>query len=108
MRAPTSAPVASISSTGFRSPGNHRDSTARDASASSISQRAAEETLKEAKRVTQRGITINTFMLDDSPVLKGFVDEMTRLNKGRAFYTRPDRLGQYLLVDYLLGQRRKV
>jgi len=41
-------------------------------------------------------------------VLKGFVDEMTRLNKGRAFYTRPDRLGQYLLVDYLLGQRRKV
>ena len=73
-----------------------------------ISQRAAEETLKEAKRVTQRGITINTFMLDDSPVLKGFVDEMTRLNKGRAFYTRPDRLGQYLLVDYLLGQRRKV
>ncbi len=73
-----------------------------------ISQRAAEETLKEAKRVTRRGITINTFMLDDSPVLKGFVDEMTRLNKGRAFYTRPDRLGQYLLVDYLLGQRRKV
>ena len=73
-----------------------------------ISQRAAEETLKEAKRVTQRGITINTFMLDDSPVLKGFVDEMTRINKGRAFYTRPDRLGRYLLVDYLLGQRRKV
>ncbi len=73
-----------------------------------ISQRAAEETLKEARRVTRRGITINTFMLDDSPVLKGFVDEMTRLNKGRAFYTRPDRLGQYLLVDYLLGQRRKV
>lgn len=73
-----------------------------------ISQRAAEETLKEARRVTRRGITINTFMLDDSPVLKGFVDEMTRLNKGRAFYTRPDRLGRYLLVDYLLGQRRKV
>jgi len=73
-----------------------------------ISQRAAEETLKEARRVTRKGITINTFMLDDSPVLKGFVDEMTRINKGRAFYTRPDRLGEYLLVDYLLGQRRKI
>lgn len=73
-----------------------------------ISQRAAEETLKEARRVTRKGITINTFMLDDSPVLKGFVDEMTRINKGRAFYTRPDRLGEYLLVDYVLGQRRKV
>ena len=73
-----------------------------------ISQRAAEETLKEARLVTRKGITINTFMLDDSPVLKGFVDEMTRINKGRAFYTRPDRLGEYLLVDYLLGQRRKI
>jgi uncharacterized protein with von Willebrand factor type A (vWA) domain len=73
-----------------------------------ISQRAAEETLKEAERITRRGITINTFMLDDSPVLRGFVDDLTRINKGRAFYTRPDRLGEYLLVDYLSHQRKKV
>ena len=73
-----------------------------------ISQRAAEETLKEAERVTRRGITINTFMLDDSPVLRGFVDEMTRINKGRAFYTRPDRLGEYLLIDYVARKRKKV
>ncbi|MBI2357779.1 MAG: VWA domain-containing protein [Deltaproteobacteria bacterium] len=73
-----------------------------------ISQRAAEETLREAGRVTRRGITINTFMLDDSPVLKGFVDEMTRINRGRAFYTRPDRLGEYLLVDYVARKRKKV
>ena len=73
-----------------------------------ISQRAAEETLKEAERNTRKGITINTFMLDDSPVLRGFVDDLTRINKGRAFYTRPDRLGEYLLVDYLSHQRKKV
>ena len=73
-----------------------------------ISQKAAEETLKEAERITRRGITINTFMLDDSPVLRGFVDDLTRINKGRAFYTRPDRLGEYLLVDYLSHQRKKV
>ena len=73
-----------------------------------ISQRAAEETLKEAERITRKGITINTFMLDDSPVLRGFVDDLTRINRGRAFYTRPDRLGQYLLVDYLSHQRKKV
>jgi len=30
------------------------------------------------------------------------------INKGRAFYTRPDRLGEYLLVDYLSHQRKKV
>ncbi len=73
-----------------------------------ISQRAAEETLKEAERITRKGITINTFMLDDSPVLRGFVDDLTRINRGRAFYTRPDRLGQYLLVDYLSHQRKRV
>ena len=73
-----------------------------------ISQRAAEETLKEAERITRKGITINTFMLDDSPVLRGFVDDLTRINKGRAFYSRPDRLGEYMLVDYLSHQRKKV
>lgn len=73
-----------------------------------ISQRAAEETLKEAERITRKGITINTFMLDDSPILRGFVDDLTRINKGRAFYTHPDRLGEYLMVDYLSHQRKKV
>jgi len=78
------------------------------ATAADISQRAAEETLKEAERITRKGITINTFMLDDSPVLRGFVDDLTRINKGRAFYSRPDRLGEYMLVDYLTHQRKKV
>ncbi|MCZ6547341.1 MAG: VWA domain-containing protein, partial [Deltaproteobacteria bacterium] len=73
-----------------------------------ISKRAAEETQKEAERVTRKGITINTFMLDDSPVLKEFIEEMTHLNKGRAFFTRPDRLGEYLLVDYLAHIRKRV
>ncbi|MEK7341739.1 MAG: VWA domain-containing protein [Candidatus Binatota bacterium] len=73
-----------------------------------ISQRAAEETLREAERVTRKGITINTFMLDDSPVLRGFVDEMTRINRGRAFYTRPDRLGEYLLIDYVSRTKKRI
>ncbi len=73
-----------------------------------ISMRAAQETLKEVERVTRRGIIINTFMLDDSPSLRAFVERMTRINKGRALYTRPDRLGQYLLVDYLAKKRKRV
>jgi uncharacterized protein with von Willebrand factor type A (vWA) domain len=73
-----------------------------------ISLRAAHETLREVERVTRQGITINTFMLDDSPTLRGFVDRMTRINKGRAFYTRPDRLGEYLLVDYVAKKRRRL
>jgi uncharacterized protein with von Willebrand factor type A (vWA) domain len=33
---------------------------------------------------------------------------MTRINKGRALYTRPDHLGQYLLVDYIGKKRKRV
>jgi uncharacterized protein with von Willebrand factor type A (vWA) domain len=73
-----------------------------------ISMRAAQETLREVERATQRRITINTFMLDDSPSLRAFVDKMTRINRGRAFYTRPDNLGEYLLVDYVARKRKKV
>ncbi|HEX3034846.1 MAG TPA: VWA domain-containing protein [Thermodesulfobacteriota bacterium] len=70
-----------------------------------LSPRATFETLKEVKRSTRIGNTINTFMLDDSPSLRRFVDEMTRINKGRAFFTTPSQLGKYLFVDYL--KRRK-
>jgi uncharacterized protein with von Willebrand factor type A (vWA) domain len=73
-----------------------------------ISVRAARETLREVERVTRQGIVINTFMLDDSPSLRSFVERMTRINKGRALYTRPDRLGEYLLVDYLARKRKRV
>ena len=71
-----------------------------------ISMRAAQETLREVERATQRRITINTFMLDDSPSLRAFVDKMTQLNRGRAFYTRPDHLGEYLLVDYVSRKKK--
>ena len=71
-----------------------------------LSPRATFETLKEVKRVTGMGIRINTFMLDDSPALRRFVDEMTRINKGRAFFTTPDQLGKYLFVDYLKRKRK--
>ena len=73
-----------------------------------ISMRAAQETLKEVERVTRMGITINTFMLDDSPSLRAFVERMTRINRGRALYTRPDHLGEYLLVDYISRKRKRV
>ncbi len=73
-----------------------------------ISMRAAQETLKEVERVTRKDITINTFMLDDSPSLRAFVEKMTQINRGRALYTRPDHLGEYMLVDYLSKKRKRV
>jgi uncharacterized protein with von Willebrand factor type A (vWA) domain len=67
---------------------------------------AMRETLKEVRRATKSGIIINTFMLDASPELMRFVDMMTRMNRGRAFYTTPDKLGQYLLVDFVRHRKR--
>ena len=66
------------------------------------------ETLKEVKRATRKGITINTFMLDRNYYLKEFVNQVAKINKGRVFYTTPDKLGQYILVDYVKNKRKDV
>ena len=63
--------------------------------------RTIQETLREVQRCTKEGITINTFMLERSRALAEFVAHMTRLNRGRAFYATPERLGEYVLVDFV-------
>jgi uncharacterized protein with von Willebrand factor type A (vWA) domain len=72
-----------------------------------ISPRAVAQTLKQVGRITQRGITINTFMLHDSPELVGFVERMTEINHGRALFTDPHKLGSYMLVDHLARRRKR-
>ena len=44
-------------------------------------------------------------MLDRNSYLMEFVDQITRINRGRVFYTSPERLGEYILVDYLSTRR---
>jgi uncharacterized protein with von Willebrand factor type A (vWA) domain len=66
------------------------------------------ETLREVRRCTQKGIVINTFMLDRNYYLKEFVHQIAKMNKGRVFYTTPDRLGQYILVDYVVQKRKQI
>ena len=72
-----------------------------------VSPHAVAETLGTVRRVTRRGITINTFMLDDAPELVGFVERMTEINKGRAFFTSPTALGSFLTIDYLNQRKTK-
>jgi uncharacterized protein with von Willebrand factor type A (vWA) domain len=62
-------------------------------------------TLSEVVRCTRAGIMINTFMIDANRSLQGFVEQMTRLNRGRAFFTTPETLGDYVLVDFLEHRR---
>ncbi|MBM3940078.1 MAG: VWA domain-containing protein [SAR202 cluster bacterium] len=72
------------------------------------SYKTIQETLKEARRCTQDGIVINTFMLETSHYLLDFVDRLTKINHGRALYTTPDQLGQYVIVDYLTNRKQRV
>jgi len=64
-----------------------------------------EVTLREVLRCTRDDIRINTFMLDASGALRGFVEQLTQINKGRAFFTTPETLGEYVLVDFLEHKR---
>lgn len=72
-----------------------------------VSPHAVAETMKQVRRITRQGVTINTFMLDDAPELVGFVERMTQVNRGRAFFTSPEALGSFLMVDYLRGGRKR-
>ncbi len=63
-------------------------------------------TFKAVKHCTKRGIAINTFMLDASYYLKAFMDEIARINGGRVFSTSPEKLGEYILVDYVQNKRK--
>jgi uncharacterized protein with von Willebrand factor type A (vWA) domain len=65
-----------------------------------------EATLREVLRCTRAGIRINTFMLDANSYLKSFIERLTSINRGRAFFTTPDTLGDYVLVDYIEHRRR--
>jgi len=63
-------------------------------------------TLTEVARCTKDGIRINTFMLDPDRSLQGFVEKLTQLNQGRAFFTTPQTLGDYVLVDFIEQKRQ--
>ncbi len=63
-------------------------------------------TLTEVVRCTRDNITINTFMLDATSYLKAFVERITEMNKGRAFFTTPETLGDYVLVDFIEQKRQ--
>ena len=69
-------------------------------------QETVDATLHEVMRCTKENIRINTFMLDATSYLRAFVERMTELNGGRAFFTTPETLGDYLLVDFVEHRRK--
>ncbi len=65
-----------------------------------------EATLREVMRCTKDNIVINTFVLDATGPLRRFIEQMTQINHGRAFFTTPETLGDYVLVDFIENRRR--
>jgi uncharacterized protein with von Willebrand factor type A (vWA) domain len=68
-------------------------------------QATVDATLREVNRCTRDGIRINTFVLDATAYLRQFIDTLTRLNGGRAFFTTNDALGDYVLHDFVEHRR---
>jgi Ca-activated chloride channel family protein len=62
------------------------------------------ETLEEVARCKRSNVMINTFMLASDPSLVQFVHQVSQMCRGKAYFTRPETLGEYLLMDYM--QRR--
>jgi uncharacterized protein with von Willebrand factor type A (vWA) domain len=73
-----------------------------------LNRRIVNRTLDEAAQCRRKHIPITTFMMTDDPVLQGFVEELTELSQGRAYYTGLGKLGAYLMVDYLNNRKRSV
>jgi Ca-activated chloride channel homolog len=66
------------------------------------------KTLEEVSRCKKQGILINTFMLASDFGLVNFVQKVTELCRGKAYFTTPYNLGQYLLMDYMNRKTRTV
>lgn len=70
-------------------------------------QETVEATLREVVRCTRDGIRINTFMLDADYGLRSFIEKLSSINRGRAFFTNHDNLGDYVLVDFIEHKKQQ-
>ena len=66
------------------------------------------KTLEEVNRCKKQGILINTFMLASDYGLVNFVQKVTEICRGKAYFTTPYTLGQYLLMDYMNRKTRTI
>ncbi len=66
------------------------------------------ETLEEVARCKRSNIMINTFMLASDFGLVQFVHKVSEMCRGKAYFTTPETLGQYLLMDYMQHKSRMI
>ncbi len=66
------------------------------------------ETLEEVSKCKRAGVLINTFMLASDYGLVQFVQKVTQMCRGKAYFTTPYTLGQYLLMDYMSRKTKTI
>jgi Ca-activated chloride channel homolog len=66
------------------------------------------ETLEEVNKCKRANIMINTFMLATDYSLVNFVQKITQMCRGKAYFTTPQNLGQYLLMDFMQRKTRHI
>jgi Ca-activated chloride channel family protein len=66
------------------------------------------QTLEEVNKCKRAGILINTFMLASDYSLVQFVQKITQMCRGKAYFTTPYTLGQYLLMDYMQRKTKQI
>ena len=69
--------------------------------------RIVNKTLDEAVQCRREKITVSTFMVAQDPYLIDFVQNFTKANQGRAYYSSLNKLGEFIFVDYLKNRRKK-
>jgi len=70
--------------------------------------RIVNKTLDEAVQCRREKITVSTFMVAQDPYLVNFVEEFTKANQGRAYYSNLNNLGEYIFVDYIRNRRKRI
>lgn len=73
-----------------------------------LDRKIIDRTLSLAARCRRMGIPVTTFMIAQDPWLVRFVEQFTEVNRGKAYYTSLDGLGEYLFEDYERNRRRRL
>lgn len=66
------------------------------------------KTLEEADLCRRQQVVVTTFMLATDPMLTDFVEKLTQVNRGRAYFASPHDLGEFILADYIHNRRRRI
>lgn len=72
-----------------------------------LDRKIVSKTLDEAAECRRHQITVTTFMLAQDPLLVQFVEKLTHVSRGRAYFASLDHLEQSVLVDFMQNRRRK-